>query len=543
MTSPAHPNRVSPFRPFRHRAFATVWTGSFVSNIGTWMETVAIGVYVTQATGQAAWTGTVAALTYVPTVLLGPFGGALADRFDRRRFLVAVTLFQTLLAALLTLLAATDRLSVAAVATIVLLAGCAFAVAMPAVQAMTPDLVGTDDLLGAMSLGAAQYNLGRVVGPALAGLVITAGGLAWAFGLNVVSFGAVLLALAVIRIPPLQRPEGKRPRVLRTIAQGVAAARRDPGIRTALLLLVATTFLVSPFIGLVPAVAIKVFDEGASGTSALVTAQGVGAVLAALAAAPLAARLGRRRLLVAALLAVGPAAVLYGLAPTFPLAVAAIAVLGFVYLAVLSGTSTVCQLRAPRELRARIASLFMLGVGGGHALGLVVQGWLGDRVGLPAVTAATGLLLLGIVVAVRLLRPDLLEAMEPSSGDVHPLQAADGQDQGGQGDHGGQDGRADRAQPGRQVEAAAAQDGGEHALGVAADGQRRGRGGDRDHRPLPEQGVGQADQQRPGHQQRQQHPEGAVGERADDGGQQHPGEQLGRAEPAGGDHVPGRLGG
>ncbi|HJW58074.1 MAG TPA: MFS transporter, partial [Actinomycetota bacterium] len=502
------------------------------------------GVYVTQATGQAAWTGTVAALTYVPTVLLGPFGGALADRFDRRRFLVGVTLFQTLLAALLTVLAATDRLSVAAVAAIVLLAGCAFAVAMPAVQAMTPDLVGTDDLLGAMSLGAAQYNLGRVVGPALAGLVITAGGLAWAFGLNVVSFGAVLVALALIRIPPMAKSEGQRPRVLRTIADGVVAARRDPGIRTALLLLLATTFLVSPFIGLVPAVAIKVFDQGAGGTSALVTAQGVGAVLAALAAAPLAARLGRRRLLVAALLAVGPAAVLYGLAPAFPLAVAAIAVLGFVYLAVLSGTSTVCQLRAPRELRARIASLFMLGVGGGHALGLVIQGWLGDRVGLPAVTAVTGVALLGIVVAVRLLRPDLLEAMEPApSGDVHPLQAADGQGQGGQGDHGGQDGGADRPQPGRQVEAAAAQDGGEHALGVATDGQRRGRGRDRDDRPLPEQGVGQADQQRPGHQQRQQHPEGAVGERADGGGQQHAPEQLGRAEPAGDDHVPDRLGG
>jgi len=544
VTSPAHPNRVSPFRPFRHRAFATIWTGSFVSNIGTWMETVAIGVYVTQATGQAAWTGTVAALTYVPTVLLGPFGGALADRFDRRRFLVAVTLFQTLLATLLTVLAATDRLSVAAVATIVLLAGCAFAVAMPAVQAMTPDLVGNDDLLGAMSLGAAQYNLGRVIGPALAGLVITAGGLAWAFGFNVVSFGAVLLALAVIRIPPMARTDGPPARVLRTIADGVVAARRDPGIRTALLLLVATTFLVSPFIGLVPAVAIKVFDQGASGTAALVTAQGVGAVSAALAAAPLAARLGRRRLLVAALLAVGPAAVLYGLAPSFPLAVAAIAVLGFVYLAVLSGTSTVCQLRAPRGLRARIASLFMLGVGGGHALGLVVQGWLGDRVGLPVVTAVTGLLLLGIVVTLRLARPHLLEAMEPvPSGDVHPLEAADGQDQGGQGDHGGQDGGADRAQPGGQVEPLALEDGGEHALGVAADGQRRGRGRDRDDRSLPEQGIGQADQQRPGHQQRQQHSEGAVGERADRGGQQHAAEQLGRAEPAGGDHVPDRLGG
>jgi MFS family permease len=285
-------------------------------------------------------------------------------------------------------------------------------VAMPAVQAMTPDLVGADDLLGAMSLGAAQFNLGRVVGPALAGLVITAGGLAWAFGLNVLSFGAVLVALALIRIPPLVRGEGERPRVLRTVADGVVAARRDPGIRTALLLLLATTFLVSPFIGLVPAVAIKVFGRGAPGTSALVTAQGIGAVCSALAATPLAGLLGRRRLLVAALVLVGPAAVLYGLAPTFPLAVAAIAVLGFVYLAVLSGTSTVCQLRAPRELRARIASLFMLGVGGGHSLGLVVQGWLGDRVGLPEVTAATGLALLAVVVGVRVLRPDLLAAMD-----------------------------------------------------------------------------------------------------------------------------------
>jgi MFS family permease len=564
VTSRARPTRVSPFRPFRHQAFATVWTGSFVSNIGTWMETVAIGVYVTQATGQAAWTGTVAALTYAPTVLLGPFGGALADRFDRRRFLVTVTVFQVALAGTLTLLAATDRLSVAAVAAIVLLAGCAFAVAMPAVQAMTPDLVGPDDLLGAMSLGAAQFNLGRVVGPALAGLVIAAGGLAWAFGLNTLSFGAVLVALALIRLPPPAQRAPGRVRVLRTIAQGMVAARRDPGIRTALLLLLATTFLVSPFIGLVPAVAIKVFDRGATGTSALVTAQGVGAVCSALAAGSLAGLLGRRRLLVAALLLVGPAAIAYGLAPAFPLAVAGIALLGFVYLAVLSGTSTVCQVRAPRELRARMASLFMLGVGGGHATGLVVQGWLGDRVGLPAVTATTGLLLLGIVVAVRLLRPDLLAAMddpaavpsplapptaaaepakpggpaaapaippEPSamaappvppeapapampaapaaapatdpagSLDVHALQPEDGQAERGQGDHGREHGRADRPEPDGEVDTAAGQDGGEHALGIAADGERRRRGGHADHRPLPEQGVHQAGEHGAGHQQ------------------------------------------
>src|SRR5919197_3410354 len=331
--------RVSPFRPFRHRAYATVWTGSFVSNIGTWMETVAVGVYVTQTTGQAAWTGTVAALTYAPTVLLGPIGGALADRFDRRRFLAGVTLFQTLLAGTLALLAATGSLSLAAVAVIVLLAGCAFAVYMPTFSAVTPDLVPAEDLLGAMSLGAAQYNLGRVVGPALAGLVITAGGLAWAFWLNTVSFGAVLLSLPLIAVPPLRRGTEPVGRIWRTVAEGFGSARRDPGIRVALLLLLATTFLVSPFIGLVPAVAIKVFGEGASGTSALVTAQGIGAVCAAFAAGPLAARFGRGRLLLTALLLVGPLAAAYGLAPTFPLAVAGIGVLGFCYLNVLSGVS------------------------------------------------------------------------------------------------------------------------------------------------------------------------------------------------------------
>jgi MFS family permease len=425
VTTTTGPGRASPLRPFRHRGFATLWTGSFVSNIGTWMETVAVGVYVTQTTGQAAWTGTVAALTYAPTVLLGPIGGALADRFERRRFLAGVTLFQTLLAGTLALLAARGALSLPAVALIMLLAGCGFAVYMPTFAAVTPDLVPADDLLGAMSLGAAQYNLGRVVGPALAGIVITAGGLAWAFGLNTLSFGAVFVALALIRLPPVRQPDGPAPRLWANIAAGARAAREDVGIRAALLLLLATTFLVSPFIGLVPAVAIKVFHAGAGGTSALVTAQGVGAVLSALAATPLAARLGRRRLLVTALFVVGPVAALYGLAPSFPLAVAGIGVLGFCYLAVLSGTSTVCQARAPRELRARIASLFMIAVGGGHAVGLVIQGWLGDRVGLPLVTATTGFALLGIVAAVRLLRPDWMLAMETST-EPQPAPGAEG---------------------------------------------------------------------------------------------------------------------
>jgi MFS family permease len=402
--------RVSPLRPFRHRAYLIVWVGAFISNIGTWMETIAVGVYVTVQTGQAAWTGTTAALTFLPTVVLGPLAGALADRFDRRRYLALVTLAQAALAGVLALLAATGRLSVGAVAVIVLLSGCGFACLIPAWSAILPDLVPAEDVLAASSLSQAQFNLGRVVGPALAGVVIATGGLAWAFGVNTLSFAAVLVSVALIRLPPPGR-EGPAEAVLAQIRSGLDFARRDPGIRAALGLLGATAVLVSPFIGLVPAVAIKVFDQGAAGTSALVTAQGVGAVLAAVAAGPLGARLGQRRLLVGAYTAVGPVAAVYALAPAFPGAVAALVVLGFVYLLLLSGTAAVCQLRAPRAFRARVASLFMLVLGGGYPLGLVVHGWLGDRLGLRLVTSAAGLLLLAVVVAVRLLARRQLEAL------------------------------------------------------------------------------------------------------------------------------------
>jgi MFS family permease len=403
-----------PLRPFRHRAFLIIWGGAFISNIGTWIESIAVGVYVTEVTGKAGWTGTTAALTFLPTVVFGPFAGALADRFDRRAYLTVVTLAQAVLASALVVLAAGGWLSVGLVALVVFLSGCAFAFLIPAWSAILPDLVPPEDMLGATSLSQAQFNLGRVVGPAVAGIVIAAGGLAWAFGLNAASFAAVLASIALIRLPgPDPEAARARPAVLAQIREGLAFAARDPGVRTALALLGVTSVLVSPFIGLVPAVAIKLFDAGATGTSVLVTAQGVGAVLAALAAGPLGNRFGSRAMLVGAVTAVGPAAVLYGLAPTFPLAVAALFLLGFVYLGVLSGVSVVCQLRAPRELRARAASLFMLVLGGGYPLGLVVHGWLGDRVGLRVVTVTGGLALLAVVVAVRLLAQGQLAALSP----------------------------------------------------------------------------------------------------------------------------------
>ena len=189
-------------RPLRHRNFALVWTAALLSNVGTWMETVAVGDLVASRTGEAGWTALVAAAGFLPMGLMGPIGGAIADRVDRRRFVFVTTLLQALCAAGLTALSATGAASPGIVALVVAVAGTVAGMGFPAYQAMLPDLVPGEDLLGAVSLSQAQFNLGRVVGPALAGLAIAFGSYTTAFAINTVSFAAMLAALVALHLPP-----------------------------------------------------------------------------------------------------------------------------------------------------------------------------------------------------------------------------------------------------------------------------------------------------------------------------------------------------
>ncbi|MEZ5179546.1 MAG: MFS transporter [Acidimicrobiales bacterium] len=198
-TAPPRARSVA-FAPLRHRNYALVWAAGLISNIGTWMETVAVGDLVARSTGEAGWTALVAAAGFLPMGLLGPIGGAVADRVDRRRLLLAMTSAQMVCAGLLTALSATHRATPAAVALVVFAAGCVAGVGFPAYAAMLPDLVPEDQLLAAMSLSQAQWNLGRVVGPALAGVAIALGSYTAAFALNTLSFAAMLGALQLLRL-------------------------------------------------------------------------------------------------------------------------------------------------------------------------------------------------------------------------------------------------------------------------------------------------------------------------------------------------------
>jgi MFS family permease len=401
------------FAPLRHRQFAGLWTGAFFSNIGTWMEAVAVGILVTEVTGQAFWAGLVAAAGFVPNALLGPLGGALADRVPRRLLLLVTTAAQAALALGLTALAALDATEPWAVTLIVLASGCAGALGFPSYQSMMPDLVPREELTAAAALGAAQWNLGRIIGPALAGVVRVAGGFEWVFAINAISFIAVIVAVAPLRLPSPSPKAGES--ISRAIKDGMQFARRETGIRAVMVYIALNSLLAAPFIGLVaPAAEVITGDE--HDASVLVTAQGIGAVLMALCLGGLAARFGNRRVVLASLTALPAALVLYALAPSLVLASVAIFVVGFFYLGCLSSFTTIAQLRAPPEMRGRIMSALMVLLGTMYPLGLLVQGALADGIGLRATTAGTAVLLAASFVVIRALRP----GFDRDLGDIAP---------------------------------------------------------------------------------------------------------------------------
>jgi MFS family permease len=412
--------RFASLRPLRHRQFLLVWSAALVSNVGTWMQTIAVGTLVTELTGRASGAGFVAAAGFLPIGILSPIGGALADRVDRRRFLLLTTIGEAFFATLLAVIFAPGHADELTVSLAVFGGGCMAALGFPCYQAMLPDLVGTEDLLGAVSLSSAQFNLGRVIGPALAGLVIHLGSYSWAFAVNAGSFFATVLALLAVRVPPPPGTAGAS--LWQRITDGARTARNEPGCWTALNLAFVMALCASPFIALIPAVAVVLFHGDAGTTSVLVTAQGIGAVIGALALAPLAERYGRRQMLVANLFLLPAALVVYAAAPSLWTAAFGLVLVGATYISVFSGMNVVIQLQAPAEYRARVLSLYFVVVGVVYPVGAALQGRIADLHGLRLTTAGGALAMALVVGLVAVARPARLRSLD----DTHASQALDG---------------------------------------------------------------------------------------------------------------------
>jgi MFS family permease len=346
---------------------------------------------VTQTTGSAAWTGAVTAMLFLPVAVLGPLGGTLSDRSARRPWLWWVTIVQAVIAGLLATLTSMGNLTLPVVSVLMFLTGCASVMLAAGFNALVSELVPPRDLTSAMFLNSGQWNLARVVGPLLAAPVIAWGSPALAFWLNTVSFIGVAVVVLILRIPPRSTPITREP-ILTGLMNGLRAARRDPGIFSALIITALTGLFVAPFIGLVPVFALQTLHRGPAEASLLVAAQGVGAVLAALLSAAMLDRVGARAWLTGACTALGFLTVAYWLAPTLPWALGAMVLLGAVYLSVITSSNRVCLGHAPRGTEARIASLFHSTLDTTYASGLIIAGWAADLIGLREVGIAGAVL-------------------------------------------------------------------------------------------------------------------------------------------------------
>ncbi len=400
----------SAFALLRHRSFAMLWAASFVSNVGTWMESVALGSYVTESTGQDVWAAVIAAAAFVPFTF-SLVGGVLADRFSRRLMVTIGVSVQTALAATIAVLIGVGHPHPLVVAAIMFGSSTAGAIAFPAYQAMIPDLVPREDLVAAIGFGSASYNLGRVIGPALAGVIIAVTDVSGALFFNAVSFLGILAAVTAIRLPG-RTATAQGFGLVGLIAEGIRFVRRDPGLSVMFRTMFVFAFLASPFIALIPAMAINELKGGHTLTAVLVTAQGVGAVAAGLCVGELAKRYGTRAVLVRAMVLLAVCIVAYGAIPGRIGVTAALVPLGAVYLVCLTSFSSIAQQRAPAELRGRVLSINMLILGVVYPVGGLLQGVLADAVGLRTVTVASGALLGSILLAIHVMRPGITDPIE-----------------------------------------------------------------------------------------------------------------------------------
>ncbi len=380
-------------RPLKIRDFRLIWGGALVSNIGTWMETTALSTLIARETRSATQVAFTAMAGFLPTAFASPIGGVLADRFDRKRFLQVTLLLETLFAGLLALLVGLGERRTLPLASIVFLASTVSAAALPNRQAILPSLVTREDLPAAISLGSASWNGGRVFGPLLATLASVIG-VTWAFTANALSFLVLLAAWMTVSLPESQVGGKQSAGLITLLKEGLRLVRNNRELRFAVLFIAFLSGTAGPFIGLLAIMAREKFDIGAS---LFITAQGLGAVLGALATTKLTKRFGRRRSMLGFVLVIPVAMVAYATAPHRFLAAFAVMCIGGLYMGAFAGAQSILQLNAPAELRARVLAVFSVSLGFAYCTGLLVNGPLADATSVSwATIAQAGLTVLGL---------------------------------------------------------------------------------------------------------------------------------------------------
>ena len=399
MTSP--PSRLpAGLRAFRHRDFRLFWLAQLVSLVGTWMQSVAQAWLVLELTNSPFRLGLIGTLQFTPMLLFSFVAGALADRLPKRRLIIASQAVLFLQALVLATLVAFGHVRYWQVAILALVYGIANTIDMPTRQAFLVEMVGKSDLMNAIALNSGMFNAARIVGPALAGLLIARWGMAPAFFFNALSFLPVLAALTAIRTDGLPHPRTAR-RLATEIREGVAYAVATPRILLTLTMVLAVSAFLFNYNVMVPLLARDVLHQEARGFGLLMTTLGVGAVAGAVTLAL--SRQGRPPVVALAVPALvqGVATALLGAVGSVRPAAVLLLIMGFCGILFMAGSNSTLQLTVPDDLRGRVMSLHTLVFAGVTPFGSLLVGSLAEAFGIrTSVVVSSGC---GLVAVLALL--------------------------------------------------------------------------------------------------------------------------------------------
>jgi len=394
------------FQALRHRNFRLFWFGQLISLSGTWMQSIAQSWLVLDLTKSAFMLGLVSTMSMLPVLLFALPAGAIADRVNKRNLLIVTQVVMMVLAFVLATLTAFHAVRVWHIIVLASLLGLANAFDMPCRQAFVIEMVGRDDLLNAVALNSTMFNAARIVGPAVAAILIGTVGTAACFYVNGASFIAVIVGLAMMRIR-FEPPPPKEESIFHDMLEGLSYIRHHTVILTIIAIVAVFSVFGMPYAMLMPVFAREVLHTGARGYGLLMTATGVGAVIGALTLATFSHVKQRGRLIVASSIVFIVFINLFAASRSLVWSLPLLAVIGFAMVNQAAAGNALLQTLAPDDLRGRVMGVFSMMFLGFAPFGSFQAGLIAQHLGAPAALVIGSAVMSLTVALILILRPEI----------------------------------------------------------------------------------------------------------------------------------------
>jgi MFS family permease len=376
-----------------HHNFRLFWFGQMISLIGTWMQNVALGWLVLLITNSPFLLGLVSMLGSLPVLVVSPIGGALADTLNKRTVIIVTQITAMMLAFVLATLVLSKQVQYWHIIILASVLGITMSIDAPTRQSFVVEMVGKKDLLNAIALNSSIFNLARILGPALAGLIIGAIGIVLCFYINGISYLAVIAGLLLMKgnFSPAKK---KREPVIKDIRDGFSYARKDKRIMALITLVAISSIFIMPYAMLMPVFARDILNVGASGLGILLSAAGIGALTGALTLAAFSNYKRKGRFVLVGSIVFTAATILFSFSNSYHISLLLLVFVGWGMVTQNASINSLLQTTAPDHLRGRIMSLYVLFFMGMMPFGSIQAGLLADHFG-----AKMALRIGGVIVA------------------------------------------------------------------------------------------------------------------------------------------------